>query len=228
MDSWWELGEGGGFPGDKMEVWRITCPFCEEKGNFELAFHADKKKSNSAKKLNFDIYKCKNCVGYVHVLWSAGEFSSSYHGLYNFQAFPYPLGEPTPSEVWPNDVQRFWRQAKSSLTEENWDAAAVMARSALQAAMRDKDAGGSNLKTEIEHLSDKGLLPPLMKNWSHEIRLLANDSAHPKESSPPPLPEDARDIVRFLEFLLMYLYDLPKEIANYRQRREGNTQNSTS
>jgi hypothetical protein len=48
VDSWWELGESMGNTGDKLEVWRITCAFCNEQGNFALAFHGEKKKPNSA------------------------------------------------------------------------------------------------------------------------------------------------------------------------------------
>jgi hypothetical protein len=38
---------------------RITCAFCGEKGNFKLAFHDGKKKPNSDKRLNFEVYKCE-------------------------------------------------------------------------------------------------------------------------------------------------------------------------
>jgi hypothetical protein len=82
MDSWWELGEGLGDSGNKLDVSRITCAFCGEKGHFSIAFHGEKKKPNSSKRLNFDVYKCDNCSGFVHVLWSAREFPSM-TGLYS-------------------------------------------------------------------------------------------------------------------------------------------------
>jgi hypothetical protein len=221
MNSWWQLGEGSGFQGDKLEVWRLTCAFCLEKGNFKSAFHGEKKKPNSSKRLNFDVYQCTNCGGFIHVLWSAGEFSAGMHGLYSFHAMPLPLRKAEPSENWPAVVQRFWIQAKESLKGENWDAAAVMARAALQTALRDKGAVGKSLKGEIEDLSTKGIMHPLMKDWSHEVRELANDSAHPDPTSPATNAQDAGDIVRFLEFLLLYLYDFPKEISDFRSRRNG-------
>ena len=71
-------------------------------------------------------------------------------------------------------MKRFWIQAHDSLKNENWDAANVMARSALQFVVRDKSAA---------------------------------------------TPQDARDIVNFLDLLLLYLYDLPKQIADFRQRK---------
>lgn len=219
MDSWWELGEGAGFHGEKMEPWRLCCAFCNEKGNFSLAHHSEKTKANSQKRLNFDVYLCQNCMGPVLVLWSAAEYGSISYGLYAFRQMPWPTGKPEPSENWPKDVQRFWPQAHDNLRTENWDSAAVMARSALQAAMRDKAAKGKNLKEEIEDLAVKGILHPLMKDWSHEVRELANESAHPGPSSTETNPQDARDVVRFLDFLLNYLYDLPRQIEDYRTRR---------
>ena len=136
---------------------------------------------------------------------------------------PWPLGKAQPSENWPPDVQRFWVQAPESLGIENWDAAAVMARSAVQVTLRDKGAVGKDLYSEIQDLAKKGNLPPLMKEWSHEVRELGNDSAHPKPGAPPTTPEDGRDIVQFLDSLLSYLYDFPKKISDYRARRKPKT-----
>jgi hypothetical protein len=221
MDSWWQFGEGVGFQGDKLEVWRITCAFCGEKGNFALAFHEQKKKPNSGKKLNFDVYRCANCAGFVHVFWSAAEFAHGMHGLYNFNVLPWPLNaKREPSENWPEGVNRFWIQAHDSLKNENWDAANLMARSALQFVVREKGSKEGNLKVQINDLASKEVLHPLMQEWAHEVRLLANESAHPEAPQPPPVtPQDARDIVNFLDYLLFYLYDLPKQIADYRKRK---------
>src|SRR6516162_257460 len=220
MESWWELGEWSGHSGNTLEVWRLTCPFCEEEGNFGLAYHAEKKKASSTKKLNFDLYQCRNCMAYVHVFWSAAEHSIG-HSIYDFMVLPWPIGKAKPLDNWPDDVQRFWSQAHESLGIKNWDAAAVMARSAVQATMRDKGAVGKDLYGEIEDLAAKGSLPPLMKEWSHEVRVLGNESAHPKPGTPPPTQEDARDIVQFLDSLLLYLYEYPKRISDYRARRKS-------
>ena len=54
-----------------------------------------------------------------------------------------------------------------------------MARSALQAVLRDRGAQGKSLKEEIDDLAAGGILPPHMKEWAHELRALGNESAHP-------------------------------------------------
>ncbi len=140
--------------------------------------------------------------------------------LHNFRILPWPIRVEEHPEHWPDDVGRFWIQAHRSLTDENWDAAAVMARSSLQAALREQEAQGANLKQEIADLASRGLLPPLMKDWADTLRELGNDSAHPKPGQPPTDPKDAKDVSQFLDFLLEYLYSLPHQIKQYRERTE--------
>lgn len=218
MDSWWQLGEGSGYNGLDLATHRITCPFCMERGNFKSAFHAEKRKPNSQKTLNFETLECGNCKGYVQVLWSAGEHHGFRTGLHDFRVLPWPLSYEEHPEHWPSDVGRYWLQAKRNIASENWDAAAVMARSALQLALRYNNARGNNLKQEIDDLAAKGILPQIMKEWSDKVRDLGNDSAHPTPSKGPTVPHDARDIVKFLDFLLQYLYNLPHDIKQYRER----------
>ncbi|OGY24139.1 MAG: hypothetical protein A2172_01175 [Candidatus Woykebacteria bacterium RBG_13_40_15] len=220
MKSWWELGEGAGFSGNKLSTYQIDCPFCEERDNFEEAAHFEKKKPNSSKVLNFDTLKCGNCAGYVMVLWSSSDYDF-HSGIHDFRVLPWSLTINKAPTHWPQAIQRYWVQANKSLQVENWDAAAEMARSTLQIALRDHGAVGKDLFEEINNLAEKGVLPPLMKEWSHEVRELGNDSAHPRPEQKETSLGDARDIVEFLDFLLEYLYDLPKRIEDYRGRRKA-------
>jgi len=217
MESWWRLGEGIGKLGKDLAVYQITCPFCMEQGNFKTAFHAEKKHPRNDKKLNFDTLECGNCKGYIMVLWSASSMSGR-QGLHDYYVLPWPLTFERYPEHWPDAIGRYWLQAKRNLRDENWDAAALMARSALQVALRDNQAQGRNLKQEIDDLAEKGILPPIMKNWSDNVRELGNESAHPRPEQMATDPQDARDVVRFLDFLLEYLYDLPHQIKQYRDR----------
>lgn len=219
MKSWWSLGEGRGYRGNALDPSYITCPFCMERGNFSHSYHAEKQNPASGKKLNFDTLECGNCKGYVMVLWSAS--NSFGGGLWSYKVLPYPLDTTQFPEHWPPAIGRYWLQAVRSLQGQNWDAAALMARSALQIALRDNEAEGRTLKAEIADLASKGLLPPTMKDWSEHVRELGNDSAHPHPDQDATRQADAEDIVEFLDFLLNYLYTLPHRIGEYRARREG-------
>lgn len=219
MNSWWSFGEGWGQSGSTLSLYQIECPFCLEKGNFELVFHEEKKKSNSQKKLNFDVYKCGNCAGFIHVFWSASESSYGNNGLHNYKVLPWPIGKVEAPEHWPDAVKRYWKQAHDTMKGENWDAAATMAGSALQAALRESGAEGKNLKEEIEDLALKNILPAIMKEWANELRFLRNNSVHPKKDAAELNPQDVEDVVEFLDYLLRYLYDLPKQIGDFRNRK---------
>jgi hypothetical protein len=154
-------------------------------------------------------------------MWSASEQHSGMgaQGLHDYLVLPWPKGVSDGKDYWPDVARRYWKQAHDTLNSENYDAAAIMARSALQAITRDQEAEGGSLSQEIEDLATKGIISPTIQEWSHEIRLLGNTVAHPNPDEEETRPEDAQDIVKFLDFLLEYLYDLPKQIEEYRTRR---------
>ena len=52
------------------------------------------------------------------------------------------------------------------------------------------------------------------------LRAVGSDAAHPEPSQAPTGPQDARDVVAFMDLLFEFLYDLPDRIEKYRQRRE--------
>lgn len=151
------------------------------------------------------------------VLWSASDNRSD-QKLHEYRVLPWPLKLHSYPEHWPEQIGSYWLQARRNVRDENWHAASVMACSALQLALRDCRAKGRNLKKEIDDLAAKGILPPIIKDWSDEVRELGIESAHPSPSGGPTDAEDVRDIVKFLDFLLEYLYTLPYEIEQYRNR----------
>ncbi len=94
-----------------------------------------------------------------------------------------------------------------------------MARSAVQLVARGHCATGKNLKEEIDDLAAKGLILPVMREWAHEVRELGNDGTHPKPGTFGTSEKDAKDVVEFLTFLMTVMYDVPKQIADYRKRK---------
>jgi Domain of unknown function (DUF4145) len=222
--DWWEFAEHSGYPGDDLNVSRITCAFCDAEGNFGRVQHEEKRHPATGKVLNYDILRCGNCGNLTMVFWSAARFGGR-HGNHNFTTVPRPQKTTRYPEHWPPDVGRCWVQAQRSLEVKNWDAAALMARSAVQLITRYQQAVGSNLKQEIDDLAGKGFLPPVMKEWSHEVRVLGNENAHPSPGAAGTAPEDAKDVVRFLSYLLTVVYNLPHEIEQYRDRKKTRRNN---
>jgi Domain of unknown function (DUF4145) len=191
MRSGWELGNAWGYQSDeKVGVWRVTCAFCNEKSNFALAHHGEKKKPNSDK-------------------------------------LPWPFAPKRElSANWPEGMKRFPIQAHDSLTNENCDAGNVRVRGALQFVLRTEKAAANALLAQINHLAVKSVLHPLMEDGADEVRILANQSAHPEAPIPKDATLDSRDIVRFFDLLLPRLYDLPKQTGNYRKPKTSAGVNS--
>lgn len=212
MDSWWDLGQWSGYRGSELALYDITCAFCSERGRLARHHHVERASGN--RKLNYDILRCDSCGNFAMAVWAASG------NMHDRRIIPYPLRAERFPDTWPDDVGRFWLQAKRAQADQNWDAAAVMARSALQLALRYKQAKGRDLFGEIDDLASKGELPPLMKEWAHEVRLLARDPAHPQPGQEPTSVEDVRDAIKFLDFLLEYLFGLPASIAKFRGRKQ--------
>ncbi len=186
--GWWSLGEGSGYDGEKLWLWRIVCGFCGEKGNWKLEHHLERSNSDD-KKLNYDTYKCIACGNMTMVFWSAGDRLHAYHQM------PWPQQTTSYPDHWPADVGRYWMQAQRNIEGENWDAAALMARSALQLLLRHENASGGNLINEIDDVASKGSIPPVVREWAHTLRVLGNDAAHPQAGAKG-VTENARPACR--------------------------------
>lgn len=228
MHSWWQLGEGMGQLGNELALYQITCAFCNHKGNWERVHREVKEHADKRKPLFFDTYRCGNCAGFVMVLWSASEdprrqvFST--RSLHDYRVLPWPLQIGDGSENWPPTVRRLWKQAHKALVDGNYDSAAIMARSTLQAVTRHQGVRARDLFTEIGLMVEQSLLPPILGDWSQEVRELGNPVAHPDISDETDEdhatdPADAEDILEFMDYLLRYLYDIPAQISKYRDRR---------
>lgn len=219
MSSWWDLGEWSGHHGDKLATRQIACAYCGEEGNFETVAHLERAKPGSKyKKLNYDTLKCGQCGNYMFAFWSAAVSGGS-GGMHDYRVLPWHRSTTSYPKHWDEDVGNYWVEARRSIEGKNWIAAALMARSAVQLIARKAGAKGNNLKEEIDDLANKGLILPIMKEFSHEVRVLANEGTHPQPGTKGTGEKDAKDVVEFLSFLTTVMYDLPKQIEDYRKRK---------
>lgn len=118
----------------------------------------------------------------------------------------------------PANISEYFVEAKRNLVYRNWNSAAIMSRSVLQAIMRDFGAEGRNLEQEIDNLANKRIITDAMKDWAHHIRLIGNEVVHPDPTAPRASEEEARDIVRFTEAFMMYVYTIPWDMKSQRDR----------
>lgn len=112
-----------------------------------------------------------------------------------------------------------WTEAHTCLSARTSKAAAAMARRALQGVCIDKGAAKGRLVDQIKGLVKSGSLAGPLGEWADHVRLLGNVGAHPGDDGLDTVSKDeAEDVVRFLDELLRWTYEMPWELDQARQR----------
>lgn len=132
--------------------------------------------------------------------------------------FPSPPNTEAP-EYTPDNVANYFRQAKDSQNNGNWDAAGAMFGKALEIALKEKfpDIKGK-LNVRIQKAADDHKLTAELAGWAHHVRILRNEAVHDEE---PLKQEDVEDVEAFAHVILQYLFTLPGELEEARDRRKG-------
>ncbi len=98
----------------------------------------------------------------------------------------------------------------------NFDAAGMMFRKCLEAALKHLDPNGTGtLAMRIDNLPAKVDVTPSMKEWAHQIRRLGNEAAHDDD---PFTREESQTLKSFTELFLVYSFTLPGMLAAAKQR----------
>lgn len=92
------------------------------------------------------------------------------------------------------------------------DAAFGMFRKALELGLKDlsPDVEAYKLHKRIDAMAARGLLTESLKDWSHHLRLDANEMIHEEGKSDT---AHAREIESFTRFVLIYLFTLPQSVV---------------
>jgi HEPN domain-containing protein len=130
-----------------------------------------------------------------------------------FQTYPVPVQTQSPRYL-PENLDKFYQQAASSLSSGNHDASAMMSRKVLEVAVKALDsAGEGSLYKRIENLAKKNLITNDLKGWAHIIRDDGNTAAHEEE---PVTKVFAQELLSFAEMFLMYTFTMPNMIKERR------------
>ncbi len=187
----------------------MTCPYCEAQGSFTRAFEAPPRQLQAFHFLHYEAFKCNQCANITFVIWGHEENRR----IHAFAQFPAPSKWEAPQH-WPMQLASSYEQAVKAIESDSWDAAATMARRAVQVITRQLlPKSTAALSEEIHELVNRQDLPKSMGAWAHEIRLLGNIGAHPDAVVIGASEEEARQVVTYVHYLVLYLVDIPHEIA---------------
>jgi Domain of unknown function (DUF4145) len=189
-----------------------TCPHCLREVRFDVQAQFMPVGGES-----HQLQQCQACHGVVYRL------ADGHPGTRTIAQWPLKgIRAANPSV--PGPIAADWLEAHMCLTIGAFRGAAAMARRAVQGIAVEQGAKDGNLHAQLKELETKATLHPTMVEWADHIRLLGNVGAHPGADGLETVSEDeARDVVRFLDELLRWLYELPAETAAARAARSPST-----
>ncbi|WEK56473.1 MAG: DUF4145 domain-containing protein [Candidatus Brevundimonas phytovorans] len=118
---------------------------------------------------------------------------------------------------WP--VAKRYIEGEEAYKRKSWNAAVAMFRSSLDIAtktMADAPEGATFFK-RLEWLHTNHRITPDMWAWADRVRIEGNEALHDPEDF---TEEEAKPLRLFTETFLKYVFELPGEIATYRQDTE--------
>jgi hypothetical protein len=182
-----------------------TCPHCLHKAHFDIQANA------SYGDESHQIQRCQACGKFVYRLMGPGAAVRAQWPLPGIQA---------PHSSVPAPIGADWYEAHLCESIGAHRAAAAMARRAVQGVAIEQGAKGNTLNAQLKDLGAKATLHSMLIDWADHIRLLGNSGAHPGADGLETVSkEEANEVVRFLDELLRWLYELPAETAAARAAR---------
>jgi hypothetical protein len=174
------------------------------------------------------LYKCNKCQRGIVVEYSKHvEHGVATPGGCN--ADPVLLGfnvvhvypgkmPPTMPAFTPAPLDRYYKQAADALWGGNPDASGAMSRKVVDVSTQKllgEDARKfGTIQKRIDELAARHALTPELQQWAHVVRLEGNDASHDED---PYTPEEADELLSFVEVYLTYVYMLPGKLKARRE-----------
>ena len=175
-------------------------------------------------------YVCGYCNDRVRP--EKGWYTNQGHAINNvmkYDGYIYvcPCGKPTffdvngaqfpgaafgnPVDSLPSGVKELYNDARNAVAVNAFTSAVLTCRKILMHVAVEKGApAGQSFLEYVEYLASKGYVPPDGKVWVDHIRNKGNEANHQIVIMSP---QDARDLVIFLEMLLKFVYEFPAKVA---------------
>ena len=192
-----------------------VCPHCGERGVFTLSSQSDDKPRRAVASSG----RCPSCTELIHV-WSVRGAEdprgpdANPEAIYMYPAVPHHFTSKADLTDIPEPLLRAFLSTIDAFNSRNYSATAVCCRRTLEGIFKylvDETKRGAPLGKLIEAATaDVDLAEPL-KTLSHAIRTGGNLGAH-FDIEREPDEVIAREMVELLDYLISYLYVLPKAI----------------
>lgn len=210
-----------------MAVLVMKCPHCDAE---QMTFHLDAECEVDMSDKRAILALCGKCrrpitglfrwtsnVGEKRLLQTKGDLQNNSY-LKNLGIWPKPLVIDIPQAT-PERVARSFFEAAQSRRAELWNAACASYRRCMELGLKDfaPDVEAWKLEKRIDKLAADNRITSDIKDWAHELRLDGNEALHGDEDATQEITDQMHHLTYFL---LTYLYTLPKQIQQARDRRE--------
>ena len=218
----------------------IKCQHCNNETLMEVR---DKYKKETGNILDdnyfYDLYVvlfCPICKNYnlINAYWdhTYGEtIITDEYDIYNGDAveekFLYPINSSLisqKSDLIPQNVIINFERA-IDLKNRDKESCLIKLRKTIEMLCLDKNAEGDNLYHKLIYLSEIGILPKTLNSASALARKLGNIGAH--ESNIDISSTELRSVIELVEYIIQYIYVLPKEIEKLEKKFNLNDQINT-
>jgi len=212
--SWTTIGNRGARTPSSVSS---VCPHCNEKGIFSLREYLDDVHRLSVAAVS----SCPGCNRNVWFWSLRAEANPKGNAdnptvIYMYPAVKNYYSHPEFLSDLPEPLQRAFVSTVDALNSRNYAATAVCARRTLEGIFKylvPEEKRNTTLAKLIEHTKANVDLAAPLTSLSHAIRDGGNLGAH-FDMEKEPNESLAKQMVELLEYLISYLYVLPKEIAD--------------
>lgn len=176
---------------------KICCPYCNvtvRTNSHTRIFDID------SGVIKYHIFKCPDCFMPVIIGMNGKVIPTS-------QFLPF-----NDVEYLPDAVAKMYFECRKCFANECYHSVLILARTMIMHIAVDKGAqgGGKTFEFYVNHLVDKGFISPHVQGWVDKIRKLGNKYVHKLDEA---TKEDAELTLKFIMYLLIYVYQLPNEIG---------------
>jgi hypothetical protein len=118
----------------------------------------------------------------------------------------------------PEKISRNYVEAAQSRQRGAWNVACAGYRRTMELALKAfaPDVEAWKLEKRIDKLAAEHRITKDMQDWAHELRLDGNEALHGDDDATEEMTDQMHHLTHFL---LVYLYNLPYQIASARARR---------
>lgn len=200
------------------------CPFCGSKVTFSLVNHNHDAHRSSCS----STAKCPHCDKSVHFFimkpWNKSSTNKEHapEGIYMYPAISTFRNPKDYKHYVSESLQKTYESALDSYNSKNYIATAVGCRRTLEGIfyfLLDEEDRKKNLHNSIEIAKKKIDWVAPLNSLAHMIRQGGNLGAHFDEEREPD-ENMAKSMIELLEYLMEYLYELPKKIKDLQRNLE--------